>query len=145
MPRGESSSRKREAAISALLCTGTFAEAARKAKISERTLRTWLRDASFCADYRAARSRILEHSLGVMQAASISAVTCLLRNLNCGRAATEIAAAGKILEHSLGAVEMFDLVQRVTELEQTVKTQGTGYESRSTFPNGQAPRGGPGH
>jgi hypothetical protein len=70
MPRGQPSSRKREAAISALLCTGTIAAAAEKARVSERTLRLWLKEPSFCASYRAARAQLLEHSLGVLQGAA---------------------------------------------------------------------------
>jgi hypothetical protein len=133
--------RKWESAIGALLCTGSIAAAAQKVKISEKTLRTWLKDPRFSAAYRQARAQILEQALGVCQGAAISAVTCLLRNTSCGKAGVEVAAAGKILDHSIGAVEFFDLAQRVAELEQLVQTQGAGHENCNTLPNGRAAEG----
>jgi hypothetical protein len=133
--------RRKEAAIAALLTSASIAAAAEKIGVSERTLRVWLKDVTFASEYRAARASILEHALGVCQGAAISAVSCLLRNTTCGKAAVEVAAAGKLLEHSIGAVELFDLSQRVAELEQQIKAQGAGYANRGTFPNGQAHNG----
>jgi hypothetical protein len=127
---------RQEKAITALLATDTLGQAAQQVGVTERTLRNWLRDPSFLAAYRQARSQILEHSLGVMQGAAISAVTCLQRNLSCGRHSVEVAAAGKILEHSLGAVELFDLAQRVAELEE--RLEGGTHAYSNAFPNGQA-------
>jgi hypothetical protein len=145
MPRGQPSSRKREAAIGALLTTGTFAEAARKAKIGERTLRAWLREPSFCTAYRQARAQILEQALGVMQGASLSAVMCLLRNLNCGKPGAEIAAANSLLEKSLQAVEQFDMLGRLEALEQQAAQLGaTRAAYNCTASHGQD-RGGLGH
>jgi hypothetical protein len=142
MPGGRPLTRKKEAAIAALLCTGTIEQAAQKAGICERTLKNWLATPDFAAAYRAARQQVVEHVVGVMQSTCMKALETLERNMSCGKAATEVVAAGKILEHSLGAVELFELAGRVAELEQKIQTQGASHDSRSTFPNGQA-HGGP--
>jgi hypothetical protein len=144
MPRGQPSNRKREAAISALITSGTFAEAAAKAKIGERTLRNWLRDPSFCAAYRRARAEFLEHSLAVMQGATISAVSVMLRAMSCGRIAIELRAADRLLERSVQAVEMFELIGRVEALEARLdQTPGGNHAYHDAQKNGQA-NGGPG-
>jgi hypothetical protein len=139
MPRGQPASRKREAAIEALLTTGTLADAARKAKIGERTLRGWLRESSFCAAYRQARAQILEQAVAVMQGVSVSAVMCLVRNLNCGRPGVEVAAANSLLEKSLAAVEQFDMLGRLEALEQQAAQQGAAAHAfNGAQTNGQA-------
>jgi hypothetical protein len=138
MPRGQPTSRKREAAIEALLTTGTLADAAHKAKIGERTLRAWLREPSFCAAYRHARAQILEQAVAVMQGVSVSAVMCLVRNLHCGRPGAEIAAANSLLEKSLQAVEQFDMLGRLEALEQQAAQQGAAHAFNGRATNGQA-------
>jgi hypothetical protein len=145
MPDGQQLSRKQEKAIAALLAERTIQNTAARAKISERTLMYWLKQPVFAAEYRAARQRVVEHAITLLQQTTSLAVDTLTRNMLCGKASVEVVAAGKILEHAVAAVELFDLAGRVAELEQTIKTQGTGYENRSTFPNSRNtfPNGGP--
>jgi hypothetical protein len=138
MPGGQRLSRNQEKAIAALLSEASIQAAARCAKVSERTLTYWLKQPAFAREYRSARQQVVEHAITLLQRVTSLAVATLHRNLSCGKAATEVAAAGKILEHSLGAVELFDLAQRVAELEQLVQAQGAGHENRNAFPNGQA-------
>src|SRR6516165_7576021 len=113
--------RRQERAIAALLSADSIGQAAQQAGVCEKTLRNWLASADFAAAYRAARQQIVEHTVGVMQSTCMKALDCLTRNMSCGKASTEVTAAGKILEHSLGAVELFDLAQRVAELEQRLE------------------------
>jgi hypothetical protein len=141
MPGAQRLTRTQEKAIAALLAERTIQGAAARAKISERTLAYWLRRPDFAAEYRARRQQIIEHVVGIMQASSMKALEALERNTSCGKASVEVQAAGKILEHALGAVELFDLAQRVSELEQTIKSQGVGHENRSTSANGRAHNG----
>jgi hypothetical protein len=142
MPGGRhKQSRKREQAIANLLASATIEQAAQKTGVSEKTLRLWLAEPDFSRAYRQARQQIVEHSVTLLQRVTSLAVATLHRNMGCGKPGVEVCAAGKILEHSLGAVELFDLSQRVAELEQLVQAQGAGYENRNAFPNGQASNG----
>jgi hypothetical protein len=137
--KGQPSARKREAAIAALLSTGTLEQAARKAHVSEKTLRLWLAQPAFAAEYRRARQQILEQSIGILQSASIQAVAALVRNLTCGRPGAEIAAAHHLLEHSLQAVQEFDWLVRLERLEQQAAQQGLNHASlNGAASNGQA-------
>lgn len=74
---GEKRSRKREAAIAALLLRPTLKEAARDAGISQATLIRWLRDAGFSADYKRARERTLELASEKLQHGTMAAVAIL--------------------------------------------------------------------
>jgi hypothetical protein len=139
MPGGKQS-RKREAAIINLLSAGSIEEAARRTGVSDKTLRLWLQEPAFARDYRAARRRILEHAVGLMQKASTSAVLALLRNLSCGKPACEIQAANSLLEKSLQALETYELESRIAALEQKAQ-QGASHADGSPFPNGEATRG----
>jgi len=109
-------------------------EAARGTGISGRTLRGWLAEESFAREYRTARRKIVEHSIGLMQNASVSAVLALLKNLQCGKPGCEIAAANSLLEKSLAAVQQFDLESRLALLEERAAQQ----EAIYGFHNGQA-------
>jgi hypothetical protein len=124
MPGGRPLTRKKEAAIGALLCSGTIGRAAEVAGISERTLKNWLATPDFAAAYRAERLKLVEHASGLMQSACVSAVLCLMRNLSCGRPGSEIAAANSLLERSMAAVDLFDLQSRLEVLEQQAAQQG---------------------
>jgi hypothetical protein len=135
MPTG-----RQEKALIALLSVGTIAKAAEQAGVSERTLRHWLATPQFASEYRARRMQVVEQAIGTLQSASVQAVDTLVRNLQCGKPASEIAAANSLLERSTAAVELFDLAQRVAELEERLKGGTHAYNSASA--NGQA-HGGP--
>jgi hypothetical protein len=140
MEKREPSARKREAAIAALVGGATHVQAAEQAKVSERTLRTWLKDPGFKAQFREARQQLVERTITVAQTFSITALTTLARNMSCGKFAVEVAAADKILARAVEGVELFDLIGRVEALEERLAHQGTGYENRA-FANGQPSNG----
>jgi hypothetical protein len=141
MPGGQQLSRKQEKAIAALLSEPSIQRAAEAAKVSERTLKYWLKQPEFAREYRIARQQLVEHAVTVLQRVTSLAVVTLHRNMSCGKPATEVLAASKILEHAVGGLEVFDLAQRVAELEQAIQTQGAGYDSQNTFANGQTNNG----
>jgi hypothetical protein len=114
--------KKREALALALLSQPTIEAAARVAKVSESTAKRWLRaDPEFLQLYRDARRQVVEGAIARLQQTCIAAVLALHKNLNCGRAATEVAAARSILEFSLRAVEVSDLAVQLAELRQAVE------------------------
>jgi hypothetical protein len=131
MPTG-----RQEKALIALLSASSLARAAEMAGITEKTLRNWMARREFAEEYRKRRMQLVEAAIGSLQAASSLAVDALVRNLNCGRPASEIAAANSLLERSLGGVEMFDLIQRIGALEE--RLQGGTHAYNSASANGQA-------
>jgi hypothetical protein len=109
---------REDAAVAALLTEKTIAEAAKKAGIGESTLLRWMAEPAFKARYRAARRQVVEHAVSGLQQATSNAVEALTRNLSCGVAASEIAAAKAIIDFAVKGVELVDLAERVETLEQ---------------------------
>jgi hypothetical protein len=137
MPGGQKLPRTQEKAIAALLSEATIQHAAARAKVSERSLRYWLTQPAFAAAYREARRQVVEHAVTLLQRTTGVAVATLARNLNCGKASVEVAAASAILTHALGAVELFELAGRVAELEEKL-AGGMSHANGYTTANGDA-------
>jgi hypothetical protein len=78
---GEKLGRKREQAIAALLAEPTLTRAAAAVGVSDRTLRTWLKDPSFAQEYRTHRRQALDLAAGQLQAAAGEAVMVLVECL----------------------------------------------------------------
>jgi len=123
MTAGAKQSRKREEAIAALLTHPTIAEAAQVAGIGEKTLRRWLRDPPFTADYRRAREEGLRGTLTRLQSLMGKALTTLERAMDCGTVGTEVRAALGVFEQALRATETLDLVERVNAIEKAVNPE----------------------
>lgn len=122
---GEKQSRKEDAAIAALLTCSTLAEAARAAGVSEATLRRWMHEPEFSAQYRKARQQVVQQSIAVLQRATSAAVATLERNLGCAVPSVEVQAARVILEQAFKAAELDDLMERVEELERAAFQHGS--------------------
>lgn len=120
---GDKLGRKSEAAIVALLANPTMPEAAKAAGVSETTLWRWLQRDDFRKKYREAQDKVFDGALGSLQGASTEAVNCLRRNLTCGNASAEVQAARTILDYTLRAREMFELENRVVQLEAALKAR----------------------
>src|SRR5262249_12947845 len=128
-------------ALAALLSAASIGRAAEAAGVSERTLRTWLRTPEFSSEYRARRMEVVEHAVSILQSASLQAVAALVKNLNWGRPASEIAAANSLLEKSLQAVDQFSVLARIEALE---AQRAQGAASHATYNgNGTASGGTP--
>ena len=134
---GERFSRKSEAAILALLAHPTIPEAAKAAGVSETTLWRWLQRDDFQKRYRESQEKVFDNALGALQCATTEAVNCLRRNLNCKNPATQVQAARTILDYTLKAREMFDLENRIAQLEAALKAR----EEAETENNGGADGG----
>jgi hypothetical protein len=141
MAGGPRLTRGQEKAIAALLSEASIKNAAAVAKVSERTLCYWLKQPAFAREYRAARQQVVEHAITVLQRATSVAVATLYKNLRCQKPATEVLAASKILEHAIGSLEIFDLAQRVSELEQLVQAQGAVHDNFGSLPHSQSNNG----
>lgn len=122
---GEKRSRRQEAAIAALLSTSTIGEAAKVAKVSERTLRTWLRDPAFLQEFRAVRARLVEVAVGGLQDATREAVAALRRALTCGTPGVEVRAAAEVLSQATKGIELWDLENRLALLEDQLQQRSS--------------------
>lgn len=114
---GSKMARKREAALTALLTHSSIAQAAQAADVDEKTLDRWLKDEAFAADYRAARQRVVEEAVGLLQKATTAAAATLMRNLKCGTPAVEVRAALGIFDLVLKAATIEEQEARLAELE----------------------------
>lgn len=127
--------RKKEAAISALLTTNTVQEAAHATGIGERTLWRWLQDETFQEHYRAARREVVSQAVARLQQACTQAVQALAAVINDteSTAAARVSAAKTILEYAFKSVELEEIEVRLSEIEQVVENQekgGAGYHVR---------------
>src|SRR5262245_12517963 len=112
MPGGTKRHRQ-DAAVAALLSEPTIAAAAAQAQVSERTLRSWLKEPGFRRAVREAGLALVGEAVGKLHGAAGIAVQALVRNLSCGQAGQEIRAALGILEQSFRGAELLDLAERV--------------------------------
>ena len=122
--------RKAEQAIVALLEHPTIAEAAKACGLSERSMWRWLQREDFQARYKQAQRVVVDTSITELQNATKEAVRTLRRNLTCGNAFAENTAAQTILAQSLKAIEMQELQERITRLEQMLAEQEKGKGKR---------------
>lgn len=118
---GEKQERLAEAAVVALLTCPTIEAAAEKVGIAPRTLKEWLSQDGFRAQYRQARRQVYEGAIGRLQAAAGQAVDALVRNLGCGSAATEVRAALGMLQVAGQAGALDDLAAEVEELRRQLR------------------------
>ena len=108
---------KQERAIVALLAEPTLGAVAKAADISEVTLWRWMKDPDFKSRLRDARRAVVEGAIGRLQQAATEAVATLQRNLTCGTPSVEVRAAATIFDQAIKAVELFDIAERIEQLE----------------------------
>ena len=114
----ENLTRKQERALDALLSEQTLAGAAEKAGVSEPTLRRWLKQDTFLAAYREARRQVVEKAFAQLQNSTWAASTTLLKLLGSSSDSVRLRAAIAILDQAGKAVELLDLDERISALEQ---------------------------
>lgn len=118
---GALSTRKREAAIAALLASDTIQGAAQAAGVNEKTLRRWLRlDHEFRSDYDAARRLVLDQVLDRLQASSGEALEALLAVCRdrTTAAAARVAAARAVLDLAVKVRAEEEFEARLRALEE---------------------------
>jgi hypothetical protein len=102
-------------------------QAAAAAKISSASGWRYLRDAEVIARLREACRHTMQESKALLQAASIEAVSLLRQVLReCESQSTQVAAAKTVLEMALRAVELDDVEQRLSKLEEIAKSRWKG-------------------
>jgi hypothetical protein len=141
MPGGRKLPHKREEAIAALIQLGSAEKAAARCGVSERTLRNWLNDPAFPADYRQARRDLIDEAVRELQLATQAAVTTLVKLLQSDKPAVALRAAQLILDQSFRGAELLDLAEAVKDLHRQVREVQNGAGEFGT--RGGPPAGGP--
>lgn len=109
--------------MAALLTSSTQAEAADKAGLSERTIRSYLSDPGFAAEYAQRRQELLTAATAQLQqslAAAVAALRDILQD-DENSATARIAAAKVLLENGLKYSELCDLFRRMEAVENALK------------------------
>jgi hypothetical protein len=111
--------RKIEAAIAALLSRPSIQDAAHVAGVDEKTLRRWLQDPEFKAQYLQARREVVVQSTARLQQATGPAGTTILKLMTdpSQPGAVRLRAALAVFELAIKGVEVEDIDARVTALE----------------------------
>ena len=110
---------KQNKVLAALLTAPSKAAAAQAAGISPRTLRDYLADPEFQAEYKRAFAGLVEDATRQAQQAIAPAMSTLREIVEDGdeNAQARISAARSILEYSLKLTEQTDILARLKSLE----------------------------
>ena len=122
---------QREKAIAALLGSSTQAEAAEKLGITARTLRGYLADPDFDAEYRRRKSELVTDATRQIHACYSSAIQTL-RNIVESDLCTDgarISAARAILEFGLKFTEASEIVAQLDVLREAAEAQQKGWNN----------------
>ena len=113
---------KKQKALLALLTQPTKEKSAAAAGITSKTLRGYLAEADFQAEYKRAFSGLVEDATRQAQQAIAPALSTLREIVEDGEenAQARISAARSLLEYSLKLTESTDILNRLDELEQTI-------------------------
>ena len=111
--------KKREKALAALMTSRTMKDAAEAAGIDPRTMRRYMQDADFIAEYRQMTAEMMQEARIRSQqlitpAIETLAEICLDDNAKNGE---RITAARSLLEWSLKITEVTDIEERLVALE----------------------------
>lgn len=120
--------RKKEEAVAAVLSQRNLEEAARVAGVGVATLMRWQKLPEFQEALRRARREALSQTIGRLQQGSSAAATTLLKvMLDQGTpASTKVRAAESVMNHALRAMELEDVMERLTELERAADLSKSG-------------------
>ena len=111
--------KRHEKAMAALLASDTQAEAASKCGISVRTMRGYLADPAFNAEYLRRKRQLVSDATRQIQASYQSAIRAL-KTIIESESSTEsgrISACRTLLEYGLKFTETNDILTRLEELE----------------------------
>lgn len=112
-----------EKAMAALLSSDTQTEAAKKAGITERTLRNYLADPAFREEYQRRKRQLVSDATRQIQSSYKSAIKALREIVESDRASEggKISAARALLEYGQKFTETNEIMVAVEELENQVR------------------------
>lgn len=109
----------KEKCIAALLTSRTKREAAQKAGVSERTLRTYFEDDEFLRQYRQAFSHMVQDAARSAQqliSPALSTLQDIMEDVN-ETGGTRIQAARSVLEYAIKLTAQLDILERIEKQE----------------------------
>ena len=114
---------RKQKALTALLTFSTHREAARACGISDRQLRTYLRDPEFKKEYQQRLDLILEEATTQARRAMTPAVTALVEIVQDSTKSdtARILASRAILDAGLRMIDTTDTAERLSALEEITK------------------------
>lgn len=123
---GSKKPRKREAAALAMISSGTIAEAANAAGISQATLYRWRQEPEFQAIVNRVKSEALSNASNRLAALSTDAVSTLkdIADDKLTPPAQRVSAARTILETAFKAREQDEIIARLDNLEKITQENG---------------------
>jgi len=116
---GAKFARKTEETVAAVLSQRNLDEAARVAGVGVATLMRWQKLPEFQDALRRARREALSQTIGRLQQGSSAAATTLLKVMldQNTPASTKVRAADNVMNHALRAMELEEVLERLTKLE----------------------------
>jgi transposase-like protein len=126
---GSKFTRKKEAAIAALLTQRSVEDAARAVGLGTQTLLRWMKIPEFIKEYRNARREAVQQAVARMQQATGAAGTVVLKLMTDPNvpAAVKLRAAECVFDRAMKGIELEDIEVRVAELERAAETSKTGW------------------
>jgi hypothetical protein len=119
---GEKRSRKREEAITALLTSSSVHGAADRIGVDPKTLQGWMREPGFIEEYRKAKREALSEATARLRSTMTEAVDVLrdvMQNTE-HPPGPRVSAAKAVLDNAFKAVEVEDLEERLSALEEHI-------------------------
>lgn len=121
----------REQAILALLSEKSILAAAKRAKVSERTIRRWLQEPDFKAEYDQARRAIFDVGISRVQALTEKAVQTLERLLGAKKyPSVQLGAARTIADIGMHERDAQTIMAKLEEIEGAMRQRETGWERK---------------
>lgn len=116
---------QQQRAIAALLSTRNVAEAARTAKVGNRTLHRWLDDPTFRAHLASAEGNLIDAATRRLLQYQDAALTVVLTIMADQRhpASVRLRAATSVIDYMLQLRELRNVEQRLSALEQAYAQQ----------------------
>ena len=120
--------RKKEEAVAAVLSQRNLEEAARVVGVGVATLMRWQKLPEFQDALRRARREALAQTIGRLQQGASAAATTLLKVMldQNTPASTKVRDADTVMNHALKAMELEDVLERLTEVERVVDLAKSG-------------------
>lgn len=114
--------KNREKAMAALLSSDTQAEAAAKCGLSARSLRGYLAEPAFNAEYQRRKRQLVSEATKSIQASYQSAIRALrgIVESESSTGSEKISAARSLLEFGLRFCDQHDILTRLEDMEQMI-------------------------
>ena len=109
--------KRQEDIIPYLLSCTTQKEAAKNADLSEKQLTQWLKDPLFKEELNKRRKDAFEDSMQKIQGATLEAINTLVDLMKDEDSRVKLSACDKVLSYSFKSKEIFEICNRIEQLE----------------------------